>query len=122
MVSTRRTGRAIGCDGERRAGSKGEVRMRGRASRIAAATPTGPRVSTSVLDDRRRHQRECRACGNAHDVVTCKFARYVCRVCNKQGHLQRMCPYLAGQHSLNVVQSETDSLLNSEGSDEFQIL
>ncbi|CAK1589460.1 unnamed protein product [Parnassius mnemosyne] len=121
MVSTRRTGRAIGCDGERRAGSKGEVRMRGRASRIAAATPTGPRVSTSVLDDRRRHQRECRACGNAHDVVTCKFARYVCRVCNKQGHLQRMCPYLAGQHSLNVVQSETDSLLNSEESDEVMV-
>ncbi|CAK1597369.1 unnamed protein product [Parnassius mnemosyne] len=121
MVSTRRTGRAIGCDGERRAGSKGEVRMRGRASRIAAATPTGPRVSTSVLDDRRRHQRECRACGNAHDVVTCKFARYVCRVCNKQGHLQRICPYLAGQHSLNVVQSETDSLLNSEGSDEVMV-
>ncbi|CAK1583678.1 unnamed protein product [Parnassius mnemosyne] len=121
MVSTRRTGRAIGCDGERRAGSKGEVRMRGRASRIAAATPTGPRVSTSVLDDRRRHQRECRACGNVHDVVTCKFARYVCRVCNKQGHLQRMCPYLAGQHSLDVVQSETDSLLNSEGSDEVMV-
>ncbi|CAK1579538.1 unnamed protein product [Parnassius mnemosyne] len=121
MVSTRRTGRAIGCDGERRAGSKGEVRMRGRASRIAAATPTGPRVSTSVLDDRRRHQRECRACGNAHDVVTCKFARYVCRVCNKQGHLQRMCPYLAGQHSLDVVQSETDSLLNSEVSDEVMV-
>ncbi|CAK1585021.1 unnamed protein product [Parnassius mnemosyne] len=32
-----------------------------------------------------------------------------------------MYPYIAGQYSVNVVQSETDSLLNSEASDEVMV-
>lgn len=35
-------------------------------------------------------------------MTTCKFQRYVCRVCNRQGHLKRMCPNVTGQHHVDV--------------------
>ncbi|XP_063392275.1 uncharacterized protein LOC134677778 [Cydia fagiglandana] len=36
----------------------------------------------------------CKTCGGSHDSNTCKFKAYVCRVCNRDGHLKRMCPRL----------------------------
>ncbi|XP_050682461.1 uncharacterized protein LOC126977873 [Leptidea sinapis] len=38
-----------------------------------------------------QRQEQCKACGRLHSTTTCKFARYVCRVCNQQGHLKKMC-------------------------------
>lgn len=51
---------------------------------------------------RARARRLCGACGGHHEGGTCKFARYICRVCNRQGHLKRMCPYLTEQYCVEV--------------------
>ncbi|XP_063626541.1 uncharacterized protein LOC134798130 [Cydia splendana] len=37
---------------------------------------------------------QCSACGGQHGQSSCKFKAYVCRVCNKEGHLKKMCPNL----------------------------
>ncbi|XP_047992906.1 uncharacterized protein LOC125231471 [Leguminivora glycinivorella] len=48
-------------------------------------------------------QGTCSACGGAHAVQTCKFRLYVCRVCNQDGHLKKMCPRLT---KVNYVENE----------------
>ncbi|XP_063366808.1 uncharacterized protein LOC134655287 [Cydia amplana] len=66
---------------------------------------TAPRTSSGP---------ECSVCGRPHDSSSCKFANYVCRVCNQPGHLKKMCPryrevfaeglgrYTGGEVSLRV--------------------
>ncbi|XP_047997401.1 uncharacterized protein LOC125234995 [Leguminivora glycinivorella] len=72
----------------------------------------------------------CKVCGAKHEADSCKFKKYVCRVCNQEGHLKRVCPKLRGNSSLYNVREEkgvywdnSDSG-DSSGSDseEFQIL
>lgn len=62
----------------------------------------------------------CSVCGGKHDINSCQFKQYVCRVCNRQGHLKKMCPNLRQETSLhNVLEKKvtyTDS--DSENSEE----
>ncbi|CAH2063931.1 unnamed protein product, partial [Iphiclides podalirius] len=65
----------------------------GRLTRGGAA-----RQSTSALVPVREKQARCQACGRQHSTSTCKFRLYTCRVCNKEGHLMKVCPkYRSGQ-------------------------
>ncbi|XP_046969825.1 uncharacterized protein LOC124537154 [Vanessa cardui] len=66
----------------------------------------------------------CDVCGANHQVNRCKFRLYICRVCNKQGHLKKVCPLLQRQVSLNNVQEDSPAGTDNEGSgsEEFQIL
>ncbi|XP_063892717.1 uncharacterized protein LOC135117411 [Helicoverpa armigera] len=107
-------------DGEPGAGRR-EVRGR-RGSRERRA---GHEAATSVLSERARlgerarPQRPCRVCGANHNESTCKFTSYVCRVCNRQGHLRRVCPNIVKQYQVDVENTSRDE---EEDSDEFQIL
>ncbi|CAH2042773.1 unnamed protein product, partial [Iphiclides podalirius] len=65
----------------------------GRLTRGGAA-----RQTTSALVPVREKQARCQACGRQHSTSTCKFRLYTCRVCNKEGHLMKVCPkYRSGQ-------------------------
>lgn len=71
-----------------------------------------------------QRQQQCKACGRQHNAATCKFARYVCRVCNQQGHLKKMCPYAAVHHTTVGGQEDvvddggSSAQSDSEGSEE----
>ncbi|XP_061723525.1 uncharacterized protein K02A2.6-like [Cydia pomonella] len=66
-----------------------------------------------------RGQRQCSVCGGSHPEAPaqCKFARYVCRVCNREGHLQRVCPNVTGHHR---VEAMTD--MDTDDSDEVIVV
>ncbi|VVC89256.1 unnamed protein product [Leptidea sinapis] len=49
---------------------------------------------------------KCRACGGGHASESCKFRLYVCRVCNREGHLKKMCPRLTNITGHNYVEDE----------------
>lgn len=49
---------------------------------------------------------KCTVCGKFHNAATCKFKLYVCRLCNQEGHLKRMCPKLRSRTSLYNVTEE----------------
>ncbi|XP_049887090.1 uncharacterized protein LOC126381677 [Pectinophora gossypiella] len=99
----------------RETGSRGAQGRRGGAAAAPAQRDWGDRAW--------RQQACCRACGGAHDTIACKFARYVCRACNKLGHLRRMCPNLMDQHRIGATGDVTSgSERESDGSEEFQIL
>ncbi|KAF9409689.1 hypothetical protein HW555_010979 [Spodoptera exigua] len=57
----------------------------------APAAPARPKLVERAGG---RRQQQCNAFGGAHDTSDCRFRRYVSRVCNKEGHLRRMCPNL----------------------------
>ncbi|XP_073965617.1 uncharacterized protein [Choristoneura fumiferana] len=68
----------------------------------------------------------CTVCGAQHAAQTCKFRMYVCRVCNREGHLKRVCPRLRLRNEQMFAVYETaqsDQWIggNSEGSDEVFI-
>ncbi|XP_026325937.1 uncharacterized protein LOC113234708 [Hyposmocoma kahamanoa] len=114
--------RRKGAAGDAVRGGSGAAREAGplAARRERARTepaPPPPQARTGRFEQR---PRSCRACGGAHDSVTCKFMRYVCRVCNQIGHLRRMCPNITNYVSTGVsnISGDTDSV----DSDEFQIL
>ncbi|KAJ0170827.1 hypothetical protein K1T71_013599 [Dendrolimus kikuchii] len=48
----------------------------------------------------------CKVCGGKHNPSICKFKRYVCRVCNREGHLKKMCPRIRSSSSMYNVQDE----------------
>ncbi|XP_063636134.1 uncharacterized protein LOC134806743 [Cydia splendana] len=63
----------------------------------------------------------CKTCGGSHDSNTCKFKAYVCRVCNRDGHLKRMCPRLREEQLFALYDGGADGQVaydDSEGSDE----
>ncbi|XP_073963079.1 uncharacterized protein [Choristoneura fumiferana] len=102
-----------------RVGGGGQQAVRGR--RPARARP-GPGASALARPGmgavaRQAAQQQCTVCGSTHveAPAACKFVRYVCRVCNQIGHLQRVCPNLAGHHNLEVT---ADAGTDSEDSDE----
>ncbi|XP_061704165.1 uncharacterized protein K02A2.6-like [Cydia pomonella] len=64
-----------------------------------------------------RGANQCTVCGAGHEASTCRFARYVCKVCNRQGHLRRMCPYLVDQHCVEVEQHCVESMTASCGTE-----
>ncbi|XP_049887894.1 uncharacterized protein LOC126382159 [Pectinophora gossypiella] len=75
--------------------------------------------------NKNRSKSECITCGGQHDAKTCKFQQYVCRICNRQGHLKRMCPNLRGGGPVYNITAEEEVVwpdAASEESDEFQIL
>uniref|UniRef100_A0A2A4K9P7 CCHC-type domain-containing protein n=1 Tax=Heliothis virescens TaxID=7102 RepID=A0A2A4K9P7_HELVI len=75
-----------------------------------AAIVEGPKSSagtdTTTVRARLGLPRSCRVCGADHNESTCKFASYVCRVCNRQGHLRRMCPNIVKQYQVDVDEEE----------------
>ncbi|XP_063895857.1 uncharacterized protein K02A2.6 isoform X1 [Helicoverpa armigera] len=69
-----------------------------------------------------RAQQRCQVCGANHDTATCKFVRYVCRVCNRQGHLQRMCPNVVEHCNVDIEHSREDNGSTSAESDEVIVI
>ncbi|XP_049886761.1 uncharacterized protein LOC126381305 [Pectinophora gossypiella] len=64
----------------------------------------------------RTNMHRCRACGGAHDSTSCKFKVYTCRVCNREGHLKKMCPRLkAANVQVHNVQREDEEITVSDG-------
>ncbi|XP_030030715.2 uncharacterized protein LOC115447673 [Manduca sexta] len=65
----------------------------------------------------------CNVCGREHEANTCKFKMYVCRICNREGHLKKMCPKVKGKTSMHNIEEEValKNMVESD-SDEFQIL
>ncbi|XP_063618681.1 uncharacterized protein LOC134791562 [Cydia splendana] len=60
----------------------------------------------------------CKVCGAKHEADRCKFKKYVCRVCNQEGHLKRVCPKLRGSSSVyNVTEEKVVYLDRSDNSD-----
>lgn len=92
-----------------------------RAPQGAAQLARGAAAAQAARGQRQREQR-CGACGGPHDLARCQFARYVCRVCNKQGHLRRVCPYMTGHHNLGVAESVGNESTNSEDSEEVTVV
>lgn len=90
---------------ERRAGRESVMSVPGERARPGERAQPGERV---------RAQRLCRVCGGNHNESTCKFASYVCRVCNRQGHLRRMCPNMVGQHQVDVQTTGSDGEADSD--------
>ncbi|CAK1578752.1 unnamed protein product [Parnassius mnemosyne] len=84
---------------------------RGRPGRTAPTASRWQRQQGKAADG----AQQCAACGGPHGGTKCRFAAYVCRVCNRKGHLRRMCPNLTTYHHVDigtpkVVESdETDS-------------
>lgn len=71
------------------------------ARRPAAAAPRGRAPGGVGSPAGGLDATSCSACGYAnHQVESCKFTRYKCKVCGEKGHLKRMCPSktVAGQH------------------------
>ncbi|XP_063384587.1 uncharacterized protein LOC134670706 [Cydia fagiglandana] len=99
----------------RQFGQRGHFSARGQQA-SGHRTGAGARQPTAAGQ---RGQRQCSVCGGSHPEAPaqCKFARYVCRVCNREGHLRRVCPNVTGHHR---VEAMTD--MDSDDSDEFQIL
>ncbi|XP_028169209.1 uncharacterized protein LOC114359144 [Ostrinia furnacalis] len=94
--------------GSARQGGGGAQRFRG----ARAATAPGPTRS----GERAQRGQSCGVCGGSHDASSCKFRRYVCRVCNRPGHLKRMCPKITDQHCLQTDRNEDSS--ESDNSEE----
>ncbi|KAJ0172353.1 hypothetical protein K1T71_012326 [Dendrolimus kikuchii] len=113
-IVERRNGRSR-ADGERGIGPRREA---GRTAQGARAPRPAP-ASGRRLAERGQPQRQCRVCGAAHDESTCRYARYVCRVCNQAGHLRRMCPRLIEHHGVEI---NNHSDQESDQSDEVTVI
>ncbi|XP_063534911.1 uncharacterized protein K02A2.6-like [Cydia strobilella] len=99
--------------------TRGAWRPRGAergASAGRGARASGWQVATAPSAGKGRDA-HCKACGGTHGTETCRFARYVCKVCNKQGHLQRVCPLMADTHSVEVTNITSQRETYSEDSD-----
>ncbi|XP_026747966.1 uncharacterized protein LOC113508952 [Trichoplusia ni] len=85
----------------------------------------GPTIASGAdynLPQAGTQKEACNVCGGKHDVDTCKFKKYVCRVCMQEGHLRRMCPKL-GKNNFVYNWREGGVYKSSDSeSDEFQIL
>lgn len=64
----------------------------------------------------------CVACGGKHEPSSCKFKVYVCRICNRQGHLKKMCPNLTGSTPFHtVVEEQVGRDTESDGSNSDEV-
>ncbi|XP_049886416.1 uncharacterized protein LOC126380879 [Pectinophora gossypiella] len=77
-----------GANGSR---STRESVWRGSASGTSAAA-SGKRQFTKQVTSAGGAAGRCAACGGQHTTNTCRFRVYVCRICNQQGHLKKVCP------------------------------
>ncbi|XP_063534490.1 uncharacterized protein K02A2.6-like [Cydia strobilella] len=93
----------------------------------SASQLLGPRRPGQAPRDWRRTEQtalrtssgaECSVCGRPHDSSSCKFANYVCRVCNQSGHLKKMCPRL--QIGVSTHKNDVRDEADSDYSDEVQ--
>lgn len=104
------------------AGGRSRTRMSrggGGTSGISGAGSGSRKFMQQNANDFSRSKSECMTCGGNHDSKTCKFQAYVCKVCNKQGHLKKMCPNLRGVAFHNVTEEEVAYRdYSSDGSDE----
>ncbi|XP_063370633.1 uncharacterized protein K02A2.6-like [Cydia amplana] len=94
-------------------------RRRNEAARGAWQPRGAERGAASAASAGKRRDAHCNACGGTHGTDTCRFTRYVCKVCNKQGHLQRVCPLMADTrtHSVEVMNMASHRDTYSEDSD-----
>ncbi|XP_026725610.1 uncharacterized protein LOC113492342 [Trichoplusia ni] len=124
----------VGQDGGN--GKRGAFRGGGGGYRPAAGRNTphnsrrsgsggGPTIASGAdynLPQAGTQKEACNVCGGKHDADTCKFKKYVCRVCMQEGHLRRMCPKL-GKNNFVYNWREGGVYKSSDSeSDEFQIL
>lgn len=63
----------------------------------------------------------CKVCGGNHSDNMCKFNLYVCRVCNKQGHLKKMCPNIRGAVTFHNIQKDNYLSIESEDSNSEEV-
>ncbi|XP_052740894.1 uncharacterized protein K02A2.6-like [Bicyclus anynana] len=123
---------AIAGAGRRRAPGGGAEARRvdddGRGRRRQSGFPQGVRADVRsavnpLTGSVSAQGNRCSVCGLFHKGGgrdTCKYRQYFCRICGSQGHLRRVCPYLANQHRVEVTEgpSTTAGSDNSEDSDE----
>ena len=64
-----------------------------------APTSNGNETSNAVASN-------CNVCGNKHYTNYCKFREYTCKVCNRVGHLKKVCPSLKKNNFVYNLQEE----------------
>lgn len=99
------------------------ARSGGGAARSSAGASGGRYVrarATGSIGAGAGGQSECQVCGGNHDALACKFKRYVCRVCNREGHLRKMCPkvnmnsHIISHHLNHAEEAELSSCSSEE--------
>ncbi|XP_039757370.1 uncharacterized protein K02A2.6-like [Pararge aegeria] len=109
-------------DSQTRSSKERQQGQRQRSFLVREAPTTEVKSSSSSNRSRRLRSGSassaCSVCGGDHAAVGCRYSRFVCRVCNRQGHLARVCSYLT---HYNMVAAEPVSEIDSsseEGSEE----
>ncbi|XP_047993843.1 uncharacterized protein LOC125241685 isoform X2 [Leguminivora glycinivorella] len=113
--------------GPERYASRGSKVVQCDGSKGASGTGAGKgRAVRNTADGKGGQTQQCPTCGGPHVHSLCKFKAYVCRVCNKEGHLKKMCPNMRKNVSFHAMLEEQaadeDLESDSNGSEEFQIL
>ncbi|XP_061721065.1 uncharacterized protein K02A2.6-like [Cydia pomonella] len=110
---------AISASSSRRRSEAARGAWQPRGAERGASAGRGARASgwQAAASAGKRRDTHCNACGGTHGTETCRFTRYVCKVCNKQGHLQRVCPLMVDTHSVDVMNMASQRETYSENSD-----
>lgn len=127
----RSSGRAAQAAPAEAGGTRTQARSGARWSRDATHAPRAGGCGVNVNNTNSSSKafssgEKCERCGGNHFAKACKFINYVCRICNVEGHLKRMCPRVRKEDSANYarqnyVENEVDSYPNSDGSEEVFI-
>lgn len=121
---TWRRGRPLAASGGGGGGGRGAACQAGPAPAVRPASAWQARGTRSARGRGRGAQFGgmpcCQACGGQHDAGSCKFRIYVCRVCNREGHLKKMCPKLStnGANYVDGNYLEDSNHSDSDGSAE----
>lgn len=85
----------------------------------SGGSSAGKKFSTAKFrrpgfDMREKSKSGCEGCGGNHNSATCKFKVYVCRICNQEGHLKRMCPRLGKLNTFHSIEEQDSNVLDSK--------
>lgn len=100
-----------------------------RAGRRIGDSVTSGKTGSSFIRDNNQNKSyranfnmTCNVCGGRHDGRLCKYRLYVCRICNQEGHLKKMCPKSKESIPLfKVIDADHDSDGDTSNSDSDEV-